>query len=102
MQRGGVTRSGVRKQHEDVDVGIGRELAASVTAHRDERRRREHVARGPGAPEGVIGGAAEREHQRLEVRRRLEAFDERRLRLLVGDGQRFDGHGDGGDAHGLG
>ena len=91
----------VGQQHEDVDVGVGRELAASVAAHGDERERRGQSAVVPYALERVVGEFRQRVHQRRDVRRAAKALEHVGLGGLEfgAPRQRF-GRGGGVSAHG--
>ena len=96
-----VGRLVIGQENEDIDVGIGRELAAPVAADRNQRRRFRHRAGFPGASERFVGGAREGVHQAIDVGRALEALEQGRLGRLVGGFQRISaGRGVGGYAHG--
>lgn len=58
----------VGEQHQNVDVGIGRELAAPIAADRDERGGRRQAAFVPEAFQRIVGGLRQRVHQRRDMR----------------------------------
>ena len=91
----------IGQQHEDVDVGIGRELAAPVAADGDECERRGQPAIVPHALERIVGEFRQRVHQGRDVRRAAKALEHLRLGgLEFGAPRQRVGRGGGVSAHG--
>ncbi len=73
---------GAAMQHENVDVRVRVQLAASVAAHGHERELPRHLALGPRVAHGLVDGLAQAVQEHVDLAVRGEALDELGLAFL--------------------